>query len=137
MSQGVAGIVFTCLAISIGFGLLSIVRPELSTWPPPRTSPWPRPVLVFVGPLFPIAVFGQLPLGILDWNSFVLDHWARFVAGGALIVWASRTTQSRDREKLQLGQYFRWAAGWTVASVDRSTKANYPTTRASTSRWSA
>ena len=49
MSQVVAGVVFTCLAISIGFGLLSIARPELSTWPPPRTTPWPRPVLAING----------------------------------------------------------------------------------------
>ncbi len=100
MSQVVAGIVFTCLAISTGFELLSIVRPELSTWPPPRTSPWPRPVLAIVDPLFPIAVFGQLPLGVLDWNSFVLDHWARFVVGGALFGWGARIPKPRRRAAL-------------------------------------
>jgi len=83
----VAGIVFASLAISIGCMLLSIVRPDLRTWPPPKSTPWPRPLLAIVGPLFPIGVFGQLLLGVLDWNTFVLDHWGRFVAGGLLFAW--------------------------------------------------
>lgn len=32
-------------------------------------------------------MFGQLLLGVLDWNSFALDHPVRFVAGGLLFVW--------------------------------------------------
>ena len=87
MSGVVAGIVFSCLVISLGLGLLAIAIPDLRTWPPPRTTPWPRPVLAIIGPLFPIGVFGLLPLGVLDWNSFVLDPWVRFVPGGVLFIW--------------------------------------------------
>ncbi len=117
MTGVVAGIVFTCLAISIGCGLLSIVRPDLRTWPPPSTTPWPRPLLAILGPLFPIGVFGQFLLGVLDWNSFVLDHGARFVAGGVLFVWGGfwalwgyRTlgvyaSQGNDSELIDGGAY--------------------------------
>ena len=73
--------------MSIGCMLLSIVRPDLRTWPPPSTTPWPRPLLAILGPILPIGVFGQLPLGDLDWNSFVLGPWARLIAGGVLFGW--------------------------------------------------
>ena len=62
-------------------------------------------------------MFGQLPLGVLDWNSFVLDHWARFVAGGVLFVWGgfwalwgyrtlgAHVSQGHESELIDTGAY--------------------------------
>ena len=56
MIRFIAGLEFTVLAVSLGCMLLSIIRPDLRTWPPPSTSPWPRPLLAVVGWLGHIGV---------------------------------------------------------------------------------
>ncbi len=62
-------------------------------------------------------MFGQFPLGVLDWNSFVLDHYFRFVAGGVLIVWGGfwalwgfktlgvHVSQGHESELIDAGAY--------------------------------
>ena len=113
----VAGIVFSCLSISITLGALALAIPGLRTWPPPRTTLWPRPVLAIIGPIFPVGIYAQLPLGMLDWNSFALDSWLRFVPGGALLVWGGfwslwgirtlgmHATQGNESELIDRGAY--------------------------------
>ena len=62
--------------------VLSIVRPDLRVWPPPRRDSWQylyNGVMTFTG------LFGFLAIGIIDWNSFVLDASVRFLAGGLLM----------------------------------------------------
>ena len=74
--------------------VISLVWPERRIWPPGRQS-WQ---LYFTWIAYTINIGGWVLLGILDWNSFVFDHWARFPIGGALIlggfglgVWGVRT----------------------------------------------
>ena len=116
MTGVVAGSVFTCLSISIGCMLLSIVRPDLRTWPPPNATPWPRPLLAIVGRLFPIGLLGLLLLGVLDWNRFALDSWVRllggamFLCGGFFALWGYRTlgvhvSSGREGELIDTGAY--------------------------------
>ncbi len=38
----------------------------------------------FTGVLGPLSILGALVLGVLDWNSFILDHPVRFALGAAL-----------------------------------------------------
>jgi protein-S-isoprenylcysteine O-methyltransferase Ste14 len=61
---------------------LSIVRPELRVWPPPRKSSWQY---LYNGVMSFTGLLGVVALGIVDWNSFVLHHGARFLVGGVLV----------------------------------------------------
>ena len=80
MSEVVAGILFTCLGISISLETLSIVRPDLRTWPPPSTTPWPRPLLRFVDRLFPTGLIGLLLLSGIVWRE-TRSYFARHADG--------------------------------------------------------
>ena len=81
MIRFIAGIEFTVLALSSCFMLLSIIRPDLRSWPPPTEPTLPRPVLAIVGRFLPIGLLGVLLLGALDWNSLALESWARALGG--------------------------------------------------------
>jgi protein-S-isoprenylcysteine O-methyltransferase Ste14 len=93
----IANVVFLLLTLSIGTVVLSIVRPDLRTWPRPDTTPWPRPLLALVGHLGQVGLVGSLLLGVLDYNSFVLGPWVRalgallFAYGGFWGYWGART----------------------------------------------
>jgi protein-S-isoprenylcysteine O-methyltransferase Ste14 len=59
--------------------ILSLVKPSVRVWPPSRRSSWQQFLALTLNH---VAKICTIPLGILDWNSFVLNHWLRFVFGG-------------------------------------------------------
>ena len=75
-------IVFASLILNGVSVVLSIVRPDLRIWPPPRKGSWQ---FVCNGILSYTGMLGVVVLGIIDWNSFILTHWARFPIGGLLM----------------------------------------------------
>ena len=62
--------------------IVTLVNPSLRVWPPPRRNSWKY---FFTWGLTIGSWAGILTLGILDWNSFLLDHWLRFPIGICLI----------------------------------------------------
>jgi protein-S-isoprenylcysteine O-methyltransferase Ste14 len=61
---------------------LSIARPDLRVWPPPRRDSWQ---FVYNGVVTFTSLLGFLALGILDGNSFGLQGSVRWVVGGLLM----------------------------------------------------
>jgi protein-S-isoprenylcysteine O-methyltransferase Ste14 len=75
-------IVLAAVLLNSATVVLSIVRPEMRVWPPPRRDSWQyfyNGVVSFTG------LLGVVVLGVIDWNSFVFHHWARFLVGGLLM----------------------------------------------------
>jgi protein-S-isoprenylcysteine O-methyltransferase Ste14 len=74
-------ITFTALVV-LGLCLLvSVLRPAQRIWPPPGRHSWQYRL---VWALIDVATVGILAVGVLDWNTFVLDHWLRLPVGAAL-----------------------------------------------------
>jgi len=66
----------------IGSLLISLRFPKHRIWPPPRKKSlqfW------FTWILGILALFGIIILGILDWNSFIFNHWTHVPVGLILI----------------------------------------------------
>ncbi|MEN8181928.1 MAG: PEMT/PEM2 methyltransferase family protein [Myxococcota bacterium] len=86
------------LAAELLLGALLIVSwidPSRRVWPPPGRASWQYRV---VWTLTDVTAVGILALGILDWNTFAIDHWLRLPVGGglalaglALALWGVRT----------------------------------------------
>ncbi len=83
MKQVLFAIVIASFMISAASLLLSILKPELRTWPPPSRNSWQ---FLYHGIINYTGLFGLLVLGLFDWNSFIIDLWARYVIGGLLVV---------------------------------------------------
>ena len=91
-------ILFATLVAQLLLGgslVLTLLVPRIRIWPPPRRRSWQY---VYTWGLTLISFAGILALGILDWNSFVLEHCLRVPIGFGLIissivlvVWAVRT----------------------------------------------
>lgn len=66
----------------LGVALLaSILRPERRIWPPPGRHSWQyRAVWILID----TATLGILVVGVLDWNTFIFDHWLRLPIGAAV-----------------------------------------------------
>jgi len=75
-------IVSTAVLLNSVTVALSIFRPEMRIWPPPRRDSWQY---VYNGVASFTGLLGLVALGIIDWNSFALHHWARFLVGGLLM----------------------------------------------------
>jgi len=75
-------IVVAAVLLNTATIVLSIIRPAMRVWPPPGRRSWQY---VYNGVLSFTGLLGVVALGILDWNSFALHHWARFVVGGLLM----------------------------------------------------
>lgn len=68
--------------ILIGFALIfSHISPSHRIWPPPAKKSWQ---FYFIWVLTYITLIGLLLLGLLDWNSFILDLLIWRVIGGLL-----------------------------------------------------
>jgi len=66
--------------------VLSIVRPDMRVWPPPRRDSWQY---AYNGVVSYTGLLGLVALGVLDWNHFALHHWTRFLVGGPLVACGS------------------------------------------------
>lgn len=65
-------------------GLLATLRwPRLGVWPPPGRQSWQ---FWFIWSLAIVYIAGITAIGILDWGTFWLQHWSRFLVGGPLVV---------------------------------------------------
>jgi len=74
-------IVLATVLLNSATVVLSIVRPDMRVWPPPRRDSWQ---FFYNGVMSLAGLLGVVVLGIIDWNSFALHHWARFLVGGLL-----------------------------------------------------
>jgi protein-S-isoprenylcysteine O-methyltransferase Ste14 len=75
--------------------VVSWIDPSRRIWPPPGRDSWQYRV---VWALTDLAAVGIVAVGILDWNTFGLDHRLRLPVGGglalaglALALWGVRT----------------------------------------------
>lgn len=75
-------IVLAAVLLNSATVALSIVRPDMRVWPPPRKGSWQY---VYNGVMSFTGLLGVVALGIIDWDSFAFHHWARFVVGGLLM----------------------------------------------------
>jgi hypothetical protein len=87
-------IVCGSLTLNIAATAWSIVRPHQRIWPPPGDTSWPYYYSLALSLIWMVAF---LALGVLDWNSFWFEHWARFVFGGAAIVGGVAASQRAVR----------------------------------------
>ena len=80
----------------LGTGLIvSLLYPKYRLWPPPKKSSWQYWYIHFSTES---SIFCFFVLGFLDWNTFFLNHWLRFVfasilvaVGGIVFLWGLRT----------------------------------------------
>lgn len=82
MKQVLFAIVIASFMISAASLLLSILKPELRTWPPPSRDSWQ---FRYHGVINYTGLFGLLLLGVFDWNSFSFELWARYAIGGLFV----------------------------------------------------
>ena len=82
MKQALFWVVLVAVLLNTTTVVLSIAKPHLRVWPPPRRDSWQY---FYNGAMSFTGLLGLVALGIIDWNSFALDGSARFLAGGLLI----------------------------------------------------
>ncbi len=75
--------------------IVSMLSPKYRVWPPPRKGSWQYWCIHFSTES---SIFFFFALGFLDWNTFLLKHWLRFVfaplllsVGLIIFLWALRT----------------------------------------------
>ena len=82
LAQNLFLVILCCEAVLAVILCLSILVPEKRVWPPPNGKSW-QMYAVWTPTI--VAFLATIWLGVLDWNTFVLDHWGRFVASGFLL----------------------------------------------------
>ncbi|MEX2737936.1 MAG: isoprenylcysteine carboxylmethyltransferase family protein [Candidatus Wukongarchaeota archaeon] len=75
--------------------IVSLLYPKYRVWPPPKKGAWQYWYIHFSTES---TIFFFFVLGFLDWNTFFLRHWFRFVfaplfiaLGAIIFLWALRT----------------------------------------------
>ena len=63
--------------------IYSLANPSHRIWPPPRKKSWQ---FWWMWVLTEGSMLGVVIVSLLDWNSFVLHHWSRFIVGSVLVV---------------------------------------------------
>jgi protein-S-isoprenylcysteine O-methyltransferase Ste14 len=82
VKQVVFWIALAAILLNSATVVLSIARPDLRVWPPPRRDSW---WFTYNGVMSFTGLLGVVALGIIDWDSFVLHHWGRVLVGGLLV----------------------------------------------------
>jgi len=75
--------------------IVSLLYPKYRVWPPPKKGSWQYWYIHFSTES---SIFFFLALGFLDWNTFFLKHWLRFIfaplfiaVGATIFLWALQT----------------------------------------------
>jgi len=96
-------LVILCVVLEAGSLAVSVARPDLRIWPPPRRDSWQ---FMVNGILSNTMLFGLVALGLIDWNSFIFPAWTRVVGGiliafgGAFALWGFLTLGSHASQGL-------------------------------------
>jgi protein-S-isoprenylcysteine O-methyltransferase Ste14 len=100
--------------VLLGGALVLTLVSGVRVWPPPGRRSWQYRLM---WSLTWLAIVGFLILGIVDWDSFVFDHWIRFPVGGSMVAaglglvgWGVRslgmhTTSGLDGELVTTGAF--------------------------------
>jgi len=103
-----------CEILLGGSLILTQFIPRFRAWPPPDRKSWQY---IFTWGLTIVSSGGIFILGILDWNSFIVHDWMRYLVGIGLIIlglilviWGVRTlgiyaTQGLGGEFIREGPY--------------------------------
>ena len=87
MAKVIAKVLLATTLVSeftVGIGLaISLFSRAKRIWPPAGKHSWQQYYILV--PTF-TAMASAVPLGIVDWNSFIVHHWSRFLGGGAAAV---------------------------------------------------
>lgn len=97
ISDFVFGATFIIEAMVASGLVLSVLSPKHRVWPFLKRNSWQYRYIQLLTKTSFILFF---ILGFLNWNTFILVHWLRFVfgcalftAGALILLWASRTYQ--------------------------------------------
>ena len=74
--------VLAAIVLNTATIVLSIARPSLRVWPPPRRDSWQY---YYNGALSYTGLLGLVALGVMDWNSFSFGGSTHILAGGVLM----------------------------------------------------
>ncbi len=66
--------------------LAGIAWPDRRVWPPPGKPSWQ---FWWIWTLTVSSLLGLFLVAAIDWNTFVFEHWSRFLLGGSLFVGGS------------------------------------------------
>jgi protein-S-isoprenylcysteine O-methyltransferase Ste14 len=79
--------VFTTTIISeillITLLTVSIIYPEKRFWPPPYK--WSHQYIIVWALTF-ISIGGVITLAFIDWDTFIINHWTRYILGSILLL---------------------------------------------------
>ena len=62
---------------------ISILYPEHRVWPPPSKWSWQY---IVIWSLTFISTGGIVIVALLDWDTFIIRHWMRYIVGGILFI---------------------------------------------------
>jgi protein-S-isoprenylcysteine O-methyltransferase Ste14 len=89
---GITLVFESCLGAAL---VVSLLYPKYRVWPPPKKGSWQYWCIHFSTES---SIFFFFVLGFVDWNTFLLKHWLRFVfaplfisLGTTIFLWALRT----------------------------------------------
>ena len=107
-------ITITAALLLLGSLIVSLIRPTRRIWPPPSRDSWQ---FRFSWALADVVTIGIGIVTVLDWNTFVVSHWSRFVVGVPFVafgiafpLWSVRTlgkhaSMGQNAELVIVGPY--------------------------------
>ena len=98
-------VVLTVELLLIASLIYSLARPSQRIWPPPRIQSWQ---FWWMWVSVEGSMLGVVVVALLDWDSFLLHHWLRFIVGGVLaigglglVLWGMKTLSLRSSSGLK------------------------------------
>ena len=83
MAHVVFAVTVVSEALIIAALVVTVLVPSRRVWPPPGRKSWQYR---YIWTLTTVSILGAGVLGFLDWDTFILAHWSRLVAGAVLLV---------------------------------------------------